>query len=406
VAGVAQPVERETTYFREPGGVKLVEARGNAAVVAKKRQQLREEQAKAISKRGKKKSTRDAGEGTAADFGLSDKDQVESLLLTVEALQAQMEDNTRLTTEKEAALTEDRRVREEEMWAVQARDAERLKQLAVKVDHTQDLLYDSTRDYLELKFEHQNHEKSWVEEKGRLLRRIEHLKDDIDSTQTRMATAVADAQRSAYESVDVATELRDAGTNAYRPYGRVDAVSTERGGGGGGGYGGSGSVSSQTTHGKSDRAAAAEARRAESESMAEMYREQCIQLEDELCRLREERTVAKGADSKKAKKLLQRLDLMKQRYQTLETRRTLEAEGYKSSIKILRTRLGEVEAQIYQLASQWSGGDEDLQVLHEVHSTSARSKKVLGELQQLKSRVHEAERSVRNVHGYPISASR
>jgi coiled-coil domain-containing protein 77 len=34
-----------------------------------------------------------------------------------------------------------------------------------KLHHTQDLLYDSTRDYLELKLEHRNHEKLWVEEK-------------------------------------------------------------------------------------------------------------------------------------------------------------------------------------------------------------------------------------------------
>jgi coiled-coil domain-containing protein 77 len=220
-----------------------------------------------------------------------------------------------------------------------------------------------------------------------------------------MAAAVAEVQQSAYESVEVAKERRDAATSVYRPYGRADAVSTERGGGGGGGCGG-GSVASRSTDVGSQRAAAEESRRAESESMAEMYREQCIQLEDELSRLREERTVAKGVDSKKSKKLLQRLNLMKQRYEKLEKRRSLEAEGYKSSIKILRKRLTEVEKQIYRLASQWAGGGGDTQVLHEVHSTSARSKKVLGELQQLKSQVHEAERSVRNVHGYPTSTAK
>jgi coiled-coil domain-containing protein 77 len=127
---LTQPAENEGTYFREPKNFTPVEARGNAAAVAKS-QLFREEQAKAISKRRGRgppatsgNAQRVAGEGTAADFGLSDKDQVESLLLTIEALQAQMEDNTRLANEKETALTEDRRVREEEMRAVQVRKDE------------------------------------------------------------------------------------------------------------------------------------------------------------------------------------------------------------------------------------------------------------------------------------------
>lgn len=92
-------------------------------------------------------------------MGLAEQDRVETLLLTVEALQAQMEDNTRLANEKELALTEDRRVREEEVRAVQARDAENQQELTDKLHQTQDLLYDSTRDYLELKYEHRDHER-------------------------------------------------------------------------------------------------------------------------------------------------------------------------------------------------------------------------------------------------------
>ena len=48
-----------------------------------------------------------------------------------------------------------------------------------KLHQTQDLLYDSTRDYLELKYEHRDHERAWIEEKETLLHRIEELKDDV-----------------------------------------------------------------------------------------------------------------------------------------------------------------------------------------------------------------------------------
>lgn len=44
---------------------------------------------------------------------------------------------------------------------------------------TQNLLYDSTRDYLALKYEQRTRERSWTEEKERLIARIEELKDDL-----------------------------------------------------------------------------------------------------------------------------------------------------------------------------------------------------------------------------------
>ena len=102
---------------------------------------------------------------------LGDKDRIETLLLTVEALQAQMEDNTRVSKEREAALLEDRRVREEEYRAETTRDTERLQDLTDKLHHTQDLLYDSTRDYLELKYDHRSTERGWAEEKERCVLR-------------------------------------------------------------------------------------------------------------------------------------------------------------------------------------------------------------------------------------------
>lgn len=86
------------------------------------------------------------------------------------------------------------------------------------------------------------------------------------------------------------------GTNAYRPGGRNNGSSDR-----GAGRSGAGS-SSAGGHTSSERAAEKAEREAERESMAEMYREQCIQLEDELCRLREEKTASKDLNAKRSKK--------------------------------------------------------------------------------------------------------
>ena len=51
----------------------------------------------------------------------------------------------------------------------------------------------------------------------------------------------------------------------------------------------------------------------------------------------------------KNEKLAKRLHLVKQRYESLEKRRGLEVEGFKNDIKILRTRLKDVEKQLFKV---------------------------------------------------------
>jgi hypothetical protein len=53
-----------------------------------------------------------------------------------------------------AALLEDRRVRQEETEVALKRSGEKLATLTSKLKQTQQLLYDSTRDFLDLKYEY------------------------------------------------------------------------------------------------------------------------------------------------------------------------------------------------------------------------------------------------------------
>ena len=45
------------------------------------------------------------------------------------------------------------------------------------------------------------------------------------------------------------------------------------------------------------------------------------------------------------------LEIMNKRYNELEKRRNLEVEGFKTDIKQLRTRLKDVEKQLYKVCS-------------------------------------------------------
>lgn len=48
-----------------------------------------------------------------------------------------------------------------------------------RLHKTQDLLYDSTRDYLQLRQDHRDNEKVWMGEKDRLLRDLDACKEKL-----------------------------------------------------------------------------------------------------------------------------------------------------------------------------------------------------------------------------------
>jgi coiled-coil domain-containing protein 77 len=391
--GLTQPVEYESTYFRAPGEPAMIQSLaqhtgGGDPVVAASVGGSGRNKAATISK--KKRIQR--GNDMLPSDELTDRERNETLLLTVEALKAQLEDHTRLANEKTAGLLEDRRIREEEARATADRSAEQIKELTDKLHNTQDLLYDSTRDYLELKFEQRTRERLWTEEKERLLVRIEELKDDLDGQQSelrRMAVAAEALQVERDQEGELARLTHDAGTNAYLPGGRsevgVGGGDSRRGGAASGAASSVGDAPSTTAD--------------HQESLAEMYREQCIKLEDELCRFREQKAAAGEIAGGRNDKLLKRLAVMKSRYEALEQRRGLEAEGYKNAMKILRKKLSTVEHQLYRLATQSHGDDAEVAMLRDVGVAAARSKKALGGVQHLKSQIYQLEHDIKASHG-------
>eukprot|EP00040_Diaphanoeca_grandis_P001107 m.274871 g.274871 ORF g.274871 m.274871 type:complete len:137 (+) comp115388_c0_seq1:1-411(+) len=135
-----------------------------------------------------------------------------------------------------------------------------------------------------------------------------------------------------------------------------------------------------------------------------MYREQCIKLEDELCRLKEAKSAARELTGERNKKLFKRLAVMKSRYEALEKRRALEAEGYKNSIKMLQTKLTTVERQLYRLAARQAGDNREDVMLHDVKVASKKSKQALQNVQMLKSQIYSIEQDIRNVHSSSATA--
>lgn len=278
-------------------------------------------------------------------------------MFQVEALQAQMEEQTRLAKEQVESLLEDRRIKTEEAQAQRQRDEERITALTDKLQRTQNLLYESTKDFLQLKFDTRTHEKSWMVEKDRLLRELDTCHNRLRKT----GSAGAEPGRTWQPSSSTAPLLR------LQP-------------------------EIQKTHKEELKAMQEDLKQAH--RLAEMYREQCTAMETELCQIREEGDVGREIFKERSDKMAKRLQLMTQRYEALEKRRAMEVEGFKTDLKNLRQKFKDVEKQLLKVTLN-IGPNQDLAILHEVRQTNSRTKKVQGELMALKAKIYGLENELR-----------
>lgn len=277
----------------------------------------------------------------------------QTLCLQIEALQAQLEEQTRLSRDQINSLLDDRQILREEADLSRQRDQDRIQRLELKMKDSQTMLYQSTKDMLTLKLQHRNKEKEWMAEKDRLLQ-------ELDIARDQLATRNSD---------NIQSNVRSQGA-FLADYEAQQQMEAEL----------------QTLNSQLEQAA----------KLADMYREQCIQAEDQLARVREETDVHKDVFKERTDKMAQRLQLMTQKYQSLEKRRDSEVEGFKNDIKLLRKRLKDVEKQLYKVTV--GGMVSDVEVLQTVRNTAGRSRSIQNDLKGLKAKVYSLENDLRKMY--------
>ncbi|XP_006163281.1 coiled-coil domain-containing protein 77 [Tupaia chinensis] len=269
---------------------------------------------------------------------------VQTLVLQVEALQAQLGEQTRLSREQVEGLMEDRRIRIEEIQAQHERNQDKIKELIQSLHHTQELLYESTKDYLQLRFENQNKEKSWMLEKDCLLSKIKQYRVQCKKKEDKVGKVLPVFHESHHTQNEYIKSLKD--------------------------------------------------KLVQEKKLSSMYQGQCVSLEEELARIREEEAVRREIFKDRTNKMGRRLQVMTKRYEALERRRLLEVEGFKTDIKALRQRLKDLEQMLYK-ATVNVRANQDLAILCEVRDSNRRAHKIQGELKNLKSKVFGLENELR-----------
>ncbi|XP_030690611.1 coiled-coil domain-containing protein 77 isoform X2 [Globicephala melas] len=268
---------------------------------------------------------------------------VETLILQVEALQAQLEERSRLSQEQVAGLVEERRIRMEEVQAHQQRDRERVAELTRNLHHAKELLYESTKDFLQLKFENQSKEKSWMLEKDHLMSKIKQYRVQCKKKEDKSGK-VWPVHESHYNQNEYIKSLKE--------------------------------------------------KIVQEKKLSSMYQEQCISLEEELAQIREEEGVRREIFKDRTNKMGRRLQVMTKRYEALEKRRVLEVEGFKTDIKALKQKLKDLEQMLYK-ATLNTRANQDLAILCEVRDSNRRAHRIQGELKNLKSKVFSLENELR-----------
>ena len=102
------------------------------------------------------------------------------MLLQIESLQAQLEEKTSLANDQINSLLEDRRVQMEEFEAYREREYQKINNLTEQLNKSQALLYESTKDFLGLKYDSRLKERKWMNERDSMMREMDYLKEQID----------------------------------------------------------------------------------------------------------------------------------------------------------------------------------------------------------------------------------
>ena len=310
---LTQPVCSEITYFhKEPPAKVIVHQHQRKRQKREGVQQSGDEEEEGIGGRGagghKHIHPLKSKKVTARKEEHKDGEEVEEegdsviLALTVSALKAQLEEQTRLCKEQVDALLEDRRVQGEEVKAREERDAAHIQALMDRLQKAQDLLYTSTKDYMDVKYELRAKERTWMTEKDKLLQKLDHFRQQMDESQ----------------GIDPVLGMSFAEPSE-----------------------GSGATRATVNQLKIQLQQA--------QQLTENYRDQCVKLEEEVCQLREETEAARNLFTEKAEKTSKRVSVMNERYSALEKRRSLEIQGYKTDIRMLRQRLNQLEKQLYKV---------------------------------------------------------
>ncbi|CBY14516.1 unnamed protein product [Oikopleura dioica] len=295
------------------------------------------------------------------------RDDKQILALQVEALRAQLEEHIKLSNDQTTQLMEDRRIMIEEHETHRAREADRTEQLEARLRKTQELLKDTTKDFLEARKAQRERDRSWLQEKDKLLQQLDKAHDRIYDQDQKSPTFKTSGHD---KLLSVPSHMRKNYDVLSKP--TIDPAVVKKM-----------KIENEALKERLEQAV----------HLSDMYREQCIAAEEEVSKVKDQALRDQNMYQSKSSKLIDKLELTTKRFSSLEQRRGLETEGYRNEIKKLKERCDQLEGQLYKISI---GGLNDIEVLQNFKESAAKSRAIQNQIKSLKKKLYEVENNFRS----------
>ncbi|XP_037778588.1 coiled-coil domain-containing protein 77-like isoform X2 [Penaeus monodon] len=137
----------------------------------------------------------------------------------------------------------------------------------------------------------------------------------------------------------------------------------------------------------------------EAEEMRYMYESQCMQLEQTMCKLREEKEAMEKLYKERSQKLSRQIEMLKQDNLRMDERRRTDIKGFQSDIRLIKNDMKTIVHQIYKITMTLSGTDTmpvDLSALNEIQAVSALVRAVQKMITDTKRNILKLEADINN----------
>ncbi|XP_063613709.1 coiled-coil domain-containing protein 77-like [Penaeus indicus] len=136
--------------------------------------------------------------------------------------------------------------------------------------------------------------------------------------------------------------------------------------------------------------------------MRYMYESQCMQLEQTMCKLREEKEAMEKLYKERSQKLSRQIEMLKQDNLRMDERRRTDIKGFQSDIRLIKNDMKTIVHQIYKITMTLSGTDTmpvDLSALNEIQAVSALVRAVQKMITDTKRNILKLEADINNPNG-------
>ncbi|XP_069693079.1 coiled-coil domain-containing protein 77-like [Periplaneta americana] len=267
-------------------------------------------------------------------------------------LRTQLEEHMQLHHDQVHTLIKDREINMKERASVEKTLQDHITLLSNRLKKTQEELCQVTKELVCVKKEHSNKEIEWNEEKNTMLH-------SLKLCQERLGERYPPALGFGVSGSGHGKRLR----HSQQLCAQVDVLKDEL---------------------------------KQRDGLVSMYQEQCIQLNEETMKCKEEMENNKQKFRDQTQKLAGQVTYLKNKYKDLDHRRRLEAEGFCNDIKILRGRLQNMEKIVRNFSSKQgsvhTSHPTPNDLLSIANRTNAKAQQLVRELKDIKKTAKEIEK--------------